>query len=1087
MSHLPAIDWSEPVTLQCILVILQTTLVAAGGLLAARLFRRDASTRHAVLLATLVALAGGPFVVLGLHKSNWSLLEIASPDRNRPAPATIPSDSALPLPNSLTENGSEASQPALSPNGLSGKIVSTSIEPTTNPVDDATVAPLTKAHTTPASGPTIPTIGLAGVAALVWLAGSLLVLLRVFHGTWQVYKFCGSAQPANEPQVTKAVAAVESLSRRRVSWQLLKSDRVSTAFATGLFRPTIVVPKQYVDALTSDELSLVLTHEAAHLFRRDFVVAVIQRLAAMIYWPHPLLHALNRRLAQAREEACDNFVLQHHDPADYARLLLRLKELNPAQTHVAGALAFMDGRWSLEDRVAGMLDAQRERATYAKRRALVPVTAVLLAVGVVLAGIRVSDHAAPVGEAQAGAIDTDVDAAPLPAGSVTRLGDNRLRHYGWHKNVGFSADGSVMVSSSESSLRFWDASTGEFQREVPFGSYQGLQMRLTPDRNRIAVLSQEFDVAAGTVNHEIRFWDMEGNRTDTQLTWPQDVDGPPRHVTFTPDSQFALIGDATGHVTIQEVASGDSLLRYRIADRGITGLAVSPDGRLVAIATESNSLFLWDWQTGAEPSVVNKGRRWLGVAFSPDGQQLAASPDSRHDVQLYDVATRTLIRSFVGDQESPILAEGLAFTPDGKQLAAANAVRLSDRFVGAVLVWDVESGELVRRLSAPGVHPRAMSISADGRKLAAADWDTSVQIWDLETGTALATGTGGHNGVIRSVNFGPSSRRILTAAEDHTARLWDAATGAEVARLPQEQGTQTAALSPDGTLAVTGGMNDTVILWELPAGKKRHEWKGERNLGGASALRFTSDGHEVVALMDDLRIRRWRTDTGEQLDAKLLRPTDLGIEPMGVPHPTVEKAFVAAFDREEVMDFVDTKTVTEDAAHVVLTGRRKQQYWVFDAATGKEVAQRELPFRPSEVCVSPDGLRIAIGGRGRSKQSENNPGMSYTEESSDLTVVDFESGDTLWSIAVAATSCGAPKFSADGRWLALIPRGREKSNVRIYNAATGDEVHLIEATSPLGWRNSLAFSPDGKSFAVAQTDSTVLVWKLEMFGPPFAR
>src|SRR5205085_1358200 len=54
--------------------------------------------------------------------------------------------------------------------------------------------------------------------------------------------------------------------------------------------------------------------------------AVLQRLAVILFWPHPLIHQLDRELARAREEVCDNFVLRRTAAPAYARTLLQVAE-----------------------------------------------------------------------------------------------------------------------------------------------------------------------------------------------------------------------------------------------------------------------------------------------------------------------------------------------------------------------------------------------------------------------------------------------------------------------------------------------------------------------------------------------------------------------------------------------------------------------------------------------------------------------------------------------------------------------------------------------------------------------------------------
>ncbi len=132
----------------------------------------------------------------------------------------------------------------------------------------------------------------------------------------------------------------------------------------------------------------VLVHESAHILRRDPLVGLLQRLVELLYWPHPLVHRLNRRLSRAREEACDNHVLVERDPCDYARTLLLLAECGHAQGRPLGALALLHAPWKLEDRVAGLLDPRRTIVTRMNRGSLAVAALLLLATSLTLAGVR---------------------------------------------------------------------------------------------------------------------------------------------------------------------------------------------------------------------------------------------------------------------------------------------------------------------------------------------------------------------------------------------------------------------------------------------------------------------------------------------------------------------------------------------------------------------------------------------------------------------------------------------------------------------------------------------------------------------------
>ena len=120
-------------------------------------------------------------------------------------------------------------------------------------------------------------------------------------------------------------------------------------------------------SLEPNQLRDVLVHEIAHVLRWDPLVALLQQIAAVLYWPHPLVHWLNLRLARSREEVCDNFVLRVGDPCEYARTLLQLSEgLFAAKAQRVG-LALAEGRWTLHDRISGILDPRRNAVTAVKR------------------------------------------------------------------------------------------------------------------------------------------------------------------------------------------------------------------------------------------------------------------------------------------------------------------------------------------------------------------------------------------------------------------------------------------------------------------------------------------------------------------------------------------------------------------------------------------------------------------------------------------------------------------------------------------------------------------------------------------------
>jgi hypothetical protein len=172
----------------------------------------------------------------------------------------------------------------------------------------------------------------------------------------------------------------------------------------------VLVPPGFFGRLDAAATSDVLVHECAHHLHRDPLVALLQRLAGVLLWPHPLVHALNRALGRAREEVCDNHVLAEAPPPRYARALLALA-CGDAAPAGASAPALVHPRWRLRDRIAGMLHARRTLATRAGR--LGSALAVVLLAASLAAGAALAEERRPDPSAARA-----IDAARRDAGRV---------------------------------------------------------------------------------------------------------------------------------------------------------------------------------------------------------------------------------------------------------------------------------------------------------------------------------------------------------------------------------------------------------------------------------------------------------------------------------------------------------------------------------------------------------------------------------------------------------------------------------------------------------------------------------------------
>jgi hypothetical protein len=150
---------------------------------------------------------------------------------------------------------------------------------------------------------TLPTPGGWVLWALAaWLAISAVLLARLAWSYRSMRRLKREARP-----LAMEEALIESAGGRRV--RLRASSQIAVPMAAGLFDPVILIPEALSEQLSEEEFRQVLLHELAHLRRRDDWTNLAQKVLEALFFFHPVVWCIARRLNLEREIACDDWVV----------------------------------------------------------------------------------------------------------------------------------------------------------------------------------------------------------------------------------------------------------------------------------------------------------------------------------------------------------------------------------------------------------------------------------------------------------------------------------------------------------------------------------------------------------------------------------------------------------------------------------------------------------------------------------------------------------------------------------------------------------------------------------------------------------
>lgn len=213
----------------------------------------------------------------------------------------------------------------------------------------------------------------------IWLSGTIVLFSRGLISQFKLALLIKRTQYLTSGRAIELLAELSHQFKIKRSIDLVTSDEIKEVAIVGVWQPKILLPISLCQQMSDEELRIMFIHEIIHAQRWDNLIKNIQMIICALFWFHPLVWLINKKLSMECELSCDERVLaQHNHKKVYATMLLKVARFYLSAQSINISYA---ARTDLQRRIENIM---QEKSSMRFGRLLTGVMVTLLIVNAVI-------------------------------------------------------------------------------------------------------------------------------------------------------------------------------------------------------------------------------------------------------------------------------------------------------------------------------------------------------------------------------------------------------------------------------------------------------------------------------------------------------------------------------------------------------------------------------------------------------------------------------------------------------------------------------------------------------------------------------